>query len=129
MECEIMRSIAAWLLLASVQEPVPSQVTAAGSWAQVTRPGTMPRGTPSGESVDQNEEERMLLAAAIERVKCRRVIFICGYSYSMNHVFSGAIEPLEYVVPTRRSEKWNDHGTAPARGPWGCEASTNCDRY
>ena len=63
-----MRSIAAWLLLASVhQEPVPSQVTAAGSWAQVTRPGTMPRGTPGGESVDPNEEERMLLAAAIEK--------------------------------------------------------------
>jgi hypothetical protein len=51
-----MRSIAAWLLLASVhQEPVPSQVTAAGSWAQVTRPGTTPRGTPSGENVDPNE--------------------------------------------------------------------------
>jgi hypothetical protein len=35
-----MRSITAWLLLASAhQEPVPSQVTAAGSCAQVTRPG------------------------------------------------------------------------------------------
>src|SRR5260370_248965 len=72
-----MRSITAWLLLASVhQEPVPSQVTAAGSCAQVTRPGTTPRGTPSGESVGSNKEERMLLAAAIERANCRRVISI-----------------------------------------------------
>ena len=48
MEGETMRSITAWLLLASAhQEPVPSHVTAAGSCAQVTRPGTMPRGTPS----------------------------------------------------------------------------------
>src|SRR5271167_3185632 len=113
MERDTMRSIAAWLLLASAhQEPVPSQVTAAGSWAQVTRPGTTPRGTPSGESVDPNKEERMLLAAAIERAKCRRVIFICGYSFSINHVSRGAIERLEYVVPTRRFEK--------VERPWQC---------
>src|ERR1700735_3066153 len=99
MERETVRSIAAWLLLASAhQEPVPSHVTAAGSWAQVTRPGTTPRGTPSGESVDPNKEERMLLAAAIERAKCRRVIFICGYSFSINHVFRDAIEGLETRV-------------------------------
>jgi hypothetical protein len=72
-----MRSIAAWLLLASVhQEPVPSQVTAAGSCVQVTRPGTTPRGIPSGESVGSNKEEGMLVAAAIERANCRRVISI-----------------------------------------------------
>src|SRR5271154_7154264 len=77
MERETMRPIAAWLLLASAhQEPVPSQVTAAGSCAQVTRPGTTPRGTPSGESVAPNKEEPTLLAAAIERANCRRVISI-----------------------------------------------------
>src|ERR1700724_367615 len=81
MEGETMRSITAWLLLASVhQEPVPSQATAAGSCAHVTRPGTTPRGTPSGESVGSNKEEPMLLAAAIERANCRRVISIFGYS-------------------------------------------------
>jgi hypothetical protein len=67
-------------------------------WAQVTRPGTTPWGTPSGESVDPNKEERMLLAAAIERAKCRRVIFICGYSFSINHVFRGAIDRLKTRV-------------------------------
>jgi len=42
-----MRSITDWLLFASAhQEPVPSQVTAAGSCAQATRPRTTPRGTP-----------------------------------------------------------------------------------
>src|ERR1700735_1127062 len=77
MERETMRSIAAWLLLASAhQEPVPSQVTAAGSCAQVTRPGTTPRGTPIGESAGSNKEEPMLLAAAIDRAKSRRVITI-----------------------------------------------------
>src|ERR1700731_811438 len=81
MEWETMRSITVWLLLASVhQEPVPSQVTAAGSCAQVTRPGTTPRGTPNGESVGSNKDERMLLAAAIERANCRRVISILTYS-------------------------------------------------
>src|ERR1700731_1104412 len=81
MERETMRSIAAWLLLVSVhQEPVPSQVTAAGSCAQVTRPGITPRGTPNGESVGSNKDERMLLAAAIERANCRRVISILSYS-------------------------------------------------
>src|ERR1700733_2493194 len=81
MERETMRSIAAWLLLASVhQDPVPSQVTAAGSCAQVTRPGTTPRGTPNGESVGSNREEPMVLAAAIERANCRRVISILSYS-------------------------------------------------
>src|SRR5579863_3033689 len=78
MELETMRSITDWLLLASVhQEPVPSQVTAFGSCAQVTRPGTTPRGTPSGESVAPNREGPKLLAAAIERANCRRVISIC----------------------------------------------------
>src|SRR5580692_5075359 len=76
MERETMRSITTWLLLASAhQEPVPSQVTAAGSCAQVTRPGTTPRGTPSGES-GSNKEDPMLLAAARERANCRRVISI-----------------------------------------------------
>src|ERR1700753_3771326 len=89
MEREIMRSITAWLLLASVhQEPVPSQVTAAGSWAQVTRPGTTPRGTPSGESVGSNKEEPMLLAAAIERANCRRVISILSYSSTYEILWS-----------------------------------------
>ena len=70
-----MRSIAAWLLLASFhQEPVPSQVTAAGSCAHVTRPGTIPRGTPNGESGGSNSEDRKALVAAIERAKSRRVI-------------------------------------------------------
>src|SRR5271156_869252 len=132
MERETMRSIAAWLLLESAhQEPVPSQITAAGSWAQVTRPGTTPRGTPSGESVDPNKEGRMLLAAAIESAKCRRVIFICGYSFSINHVFRRATERLETrVCPYLREDlrKWNALGSAPKRGHWGCEASTNCDR-
>src|SRR5271154_1755336 len=77
MEAETMRSITAWLLLASVhQEPVPSQVTAAGSCAQVTRPGTMPRGTPIGESWPSNKEEWRLAAAATDRANLRRVISI-----------------------------------------------------
>src|SRR4029077_12786310 len=76
MERETMRSITAWLLLASFhQEPVPSQVTAAGSCAQVTRPGTTPRGTPSGER-GSNKEDRRLAAAAIDRANCLRVISI-----------------------------------------------------
>src|ERR1700724_3259912 len=79
MERETMRSITDWWLLASVHhEPVPSQVTAAGSCAQVTRPGMIPRGTPSGESLGWSKEERMLVAAAIERANCRRVISIRG---------------------------------------------------
>src|SRR6202046_3908288 len=53
--------------------------------------GNYAAGNTSGESVDPNKEERMLLAAAIERAKCRRVIFICGYSFSINHVFRDAI--------------------------------------
>ena len=70
-----MRSIAGWLLLASVhQEPVPSQFTEAGSCAHVTRPGTIPRGTPNGESGGSNSEERNALVAAIERANSRRVI-------------------------------------------------------
>src|SRR5579863_588896 len=74
MEWETMRSMTAWLLLASVhQEPDPSQVTAPGSCAQVTRPGTMPRGTPNGD-VGSNKEEGRLLAAAMDRANCRRVI-------------------------------------------------------
>jgi hypothetical protein len=80
-ERETMRSITAWLLLVSVhQEPVPFQVTAAGSCAQVTRPGTTPRGIPSGESVDANSEEGNVVAAPRDRVNCRRVKSILSYS-------------------------------------------------
>src|ERR1700735_1481261 len=76
MERETMRSIAAWLLLASAhQEPVPSQLTAAGSCAQVTRPGTTPRGTPEGES-GPNKEGRREVAAARAKANCRRVMSI-----------------------------------------------------
>src|SRR5579862_6382345 len=72
-----MRSMTAWLLLASFhQEPVPSQVTAAGSCAHVTLPGTTPRGTPTGESVGSKREERRVVAAAMDRANCRRVIAI-----------------------------------------------------
>src|SRR5579863_1977418 len=70
-----MRSTTAWLLLLSFhQEPVPSQVTAAASCAHVTLPGTTPRGTPTGESVGSKREERKVVAAAIDRANCRRVI-------------------------------------------------------
>jgi hypothetical protein len=56
---ETMRSITDWLFLASAHhEPVPSQVTAAGSCAQVTRPGTTPRGTPNGERGSNKEDRR-----------------------------------------------------------------------
>src|ERR1700733_1092140 len=107
MERETMRSITAWLLLASVhQEPVPSQVTAAGSCAHVTRPGTTPRGTPIGESVGSNKEDPMPLAAAIERANCRRVISIL--SYSSTREILGALlwtnrdtiagEPIHYSI-------------------------------
>src|SRR5467141_4057345 len=76
MDRETMRPIADWSLRASVHhEPVPSQVTAAGSCAQVTRPGTTPRGTPNGES-GSNKEDRRLAAAARDRANCRRVISI-----------------------------------------------------
>src|ERR1700738_1849304 len=76
MDWETMRSITDWSLWASVhQEPVPSQVTAAGSCAQVTRPGTTPRGTPNGEG-GSNKRGRRQLAAAIDRANCRRVISI-----------------------------------------------------
>src|SRR5579863_3509075 len=80
MDRETIRSITDWSFEASVhQEPVPSQVTAAGSCAQVTRPGTTPRGTPNGE-VGSSKEGRRALAAAIERANCRRVISILTYS-------------------------------------------------
>src|SRR5580658_4519933 len=76
MDRETMRSTTDWSLLASVhQEPVPSQVTAAGSCAQVTRPGTTPRATPNGER-GSNNEDRRLAAAAIDRANCLRVISI-----------------------------------------------------
>src|SRR3984957_13986181 len=75
MDPETMRLITDWSLWASVhQEPVPSQFTAAGSCAHVTRPGTIPRGTPNGESGGSNSEERNALVAAIERANSRRVI-------------------------------------------------------
>src|ERR1700728_4845978 len=74
MDRETMRPITDWSLLASVhQESVPFQVTAAGSCAQVTRPGTTPRGTPNGER-GSNKEGRRLAAAAIDRANCLRVI-------------------------------------------------------
>src|SRR5580704_16285691 len=80
MDRETMRSITDWLLLASVHhEPVPSQVTAAGSCAQVTRPGTTPRGAPIEESWPSNKGSR-LAAAATDRANCRRVISILSYS-------------------------------------------------
>ena len=73
-----MRSITAWLLLASVhQERVPAQVTAAGSCTRVTRRRTTPRGIPSRESVDANSEERNVVAAAMDRVNCRRSFPFC----------------------------------------------------
>src|SRR5580692_12775758 len=88
MERDTMRSTAAWLVLASChQEPVPSQVTAAGSCAQVTRPGTIPRGTPNGESVGPNGEERKVPLAASERASCRRVSFILLVPLSIVRVF------------------------------------------
>src|ERR1700733_10153584 len=80
MDRETMRSITDWSLWASVHhEPVPSQVTAAGSCAQVTRPGTTPRGTPNGES-GSNKERRREVAAARAKANCRRVmsILICS---------------------------------------------------
>src|SRR5579864_1380652 len=81
-----MRSMTAWLLLASFhQEPVPSQVTAAGSCDHVTLPGTTPRETPTGESVGSKREERKVVAAAIDRANCRRVIPIL----IPHHKFSG----------------------------------------
>src|SRR4029077_10849447 len=77
MERETMRSMTAWSLLESFhQEPVPSQLTAAGSCTHVTLPGTTPRGTPTGESVGLKREERKVVAAAIDRANCRRVISI-----------------------------------------------------
>src|SRR5690348_763975 len=82
-----MRSMTAWLLLASFhQEPVPSQVTAAGSCAHVTLPGTTPRGTPTGESAGSKREERKVVAAATDRANCRRVIpiFIPHHKVSGN---------------------------------------------
>src|SRR5258708_9552268 len=76
MDRDTMRSITDCSLWASVhQELVPSQVTAAGSCVQVTRPGTTPRGTPNGES-GSNNEDRRLAAAARDRANCRRVISI-----------------------------------------------------
>src|ERR1700733_7403503 len=81
-EGETMRPITACLLFVSIhQEPVPFHVTAAGSCAQVTRPGTTPRGMHTGESVDANSEEGNVVAAARERVNCRRFISILSYSF------------------------------------------------
>src|ERR1700722_1751950 len=97
MERETMRSITDWWLLASVHhEPVPSQVTASGSCAQVTRPGTTPRGTPNGEIVGSHKAERILLAAAIERANCRRVIFIFKLSRYRTSITCSAALQFEY---------------------------------
>src|ERR1700745_1189232 len=80
MDRETIRSITDWSLWASVHhEPVPSQVTAAGSCTQVTRPGTIPRGTPNGLR-GSNNEDRRTRAAAIDRTNCRRVISISSHS-------------------------------------------------
>src|ERR1700744_162836 len=80
-EWETMRSITAWLLFVSIhQEPVPFHITAAGSCAQVTRPGTSPRGMPTGESVDANSEEGNVVAAARDKVNSRRFISMLSYS-------------------------------------------------
>src|SRR5580704_8892151 len=88
-----MRSMTAWLLLASFhQEPVPSQVTAAGSCAHVTLPGTTPRGTPTGESVGSKREERKVVATAIDRANCRRVIPILIPPHK-SYVYSGSFFP------------------------------------
>src|SRR5579864_2969590 len=97
MELETMRSITDWLLLASVhQDPVPSQVTAAGSRTQVTRPGATPRGTPRGESGEANSDEGKVPAAATDRANCRRVISIFASPLRRPHItthvmLSGAI--------------------------------------
>src|SRR5579864_3394688 len=88
-----MRSMTAWLLLASFhQEPVPSQVTAAGSCAHVTLPGTTPRGIPTGVSVGSKREERKVVAAAIDRANCRRVIPILIPPHK-SYVYSGSFFP------------------------------------
>jgi len=112
-----MRSITAWLLLASVhQEPVPSQVTAAGSCAQVTRPGRIPRGTPNGESVGSNKEEPRALVAAIERANCRRVISIVD-------CFSVYRSRVSSAVVNGSKNRMSAHSGAPPRSLWGCEAN------
>src|SRR6202041_3419981 len=61
------------LVVVSVRPPGPCPIPGhrCRSCAQVTRPGTTPRGTPNGESVGSNREEPMVLAAAIERANCR----------------------------------------------------------
>src|SRR4029077_2847382 len=92
MDRETMRSIKAWLLLASFHhEPVPSQVTAAGSCAQVTRPGMTPRGTPNGES-GLNKEGGRDVAAARARANCRRVISIltCSSTHKILRLLRGS---------------------------------------
>src|SRR5271170_2866195 len=97
-----MRSMTAWLLLSSFhQDPVPSQVTADGSCAHVTRPGTTPRGTPSGESWGSKRDDRMPLAAAIERANCRRVISILSYS-SVYESYAGALKFCHLPVDLAR---------------------------
>src|SRR5437870_1182695 len=96
-----MRSMTAWLLAASFhQEPVPSQVTAAGSCAQVTLRGTTPRGTPTGESVGSKREEGKVVAAAIDRANCRRVIPILILTHK-SYVYSRSFFPRaeKLVVP------------------------------
>src|SRR5271168_1515267 len=128
MEPETMRSITAWLLLASVhQEPVPSQVTAAGPCAQVTRPGTTPRGTPSGESVGSNKEEPILLAAAIERANWRRVISILYYSSEYKSLCLPAQFPEEKKLVQSLEKQYSrgcrHHGPQSA-ATWTCAA--NC---
>ena len=84
MDRHTMPSIADWLLLASVhREPVPSQVTAAGSCAQVTRPGITPRATPNGERGSKREGLRVA-AVAIDKANCLRVISISLFPFARN---------------------------------------------
>src|SRR5580692_3015383 len=100
MERDTMRSTAAWLVLASChQEPVPSQVTAAGSCAHVTRPGTTPRGTPNGESGGSNSEERKALVAAIERANSRRVTsMVVDFSVYESSVQTAPVKGSRHAV-------------------------------
>src|SRR5580693_2734194 len=57
-EREIMRSMTPWLLMSTFhQGPVPPQVTAAGSCAQVTLPGTTPLEHPREKAWVQKEKD------------------------------------------------------------------------
>src|SRR6266404_2061637 len=112
MDRETIRSITDCSLLASVhQEPVPSQVTAAESCAQVTRPGTTPRGTPIGEG-GPNKRGRRQLAAAIDRANCRRVISIFNLLlYAKGFRFGGSFAQKLQRLFTRQRGSWLETGS------------------